>query len=631
MKIAIGQLIVKAANCAENFHKMQEQILDAIENQAHLIIFPEMALPGYFIGDTWEQLSFLQDCEYYHKKILRLSEKIDIIFGSVGVDWQKKNEDGRVRKYNAIYCASKGNFIINSKTKYPFWIKSLMPNYREFDDSRYFYDLRKLASDKNSKLEELYEPLKLKQNGKVIKIGVSICEDAWSDDYSNNPILTFNKKYKHDFFLNLSASPYTLAKKEKREKLFCKISKYCNTSLFYVNCVGVQNLGKTIYGFDGSSTFYSNKGKAIEIGEFFSESLRFFEYDLSRKTLISQQTYLTERNKLDKASELQFSLEYILRNCLNEWNIKKVVIGLSGGIDSALSAVLFTRVLGNKNVYLINMPSQFNSELTKSAAKKLADNLQCPFAFIPIDESIKYTKDQINKISFSHSNEKIEVNSFVFENIQARDRSGRILAAVAAALGGVFVCNANKSEMTVGYSTLYGDQAGFMAPLADLWKQDIYLLSHHYNKQIFKKQVIPNETLQVVPSAELSEKHNVMENKGDPLHYPYHDLLFSSWVEHWNRKTPEDCLKAYLKNNLATLIGCESKLIENLFPNAQAFINDLERWWTLYRGMAAFKRVQAPPLIALSRRAFGNDHREHIGSVTFSAEYGKIKSKILKE
>lgn len=90
MKIAIGQLIVKAANCAENFHKMQEQILDAIENQAHLIIFPEMALPGYFIGDTWEQLSFLQDCEYYHKKILRLSDKIDIIFGSVGVDWQKK-------------------------------------------------------------------------------------------------------------------------------------------------------------------------------------------------------------------------------------------------------------------------------------------------------------------------------------------------------------------------------------------------------------------------------------------------------------------------------------------------------------------------------------------------------------
>ncbi|WGL59144.1 NAD(+) synthase [Pigmentibacter sp. JX0631] len=630
MKIAIGQLIVKAANCAENFHKMQDQIIKAVENQAQLIIFPEMALPGYFIGDTWEQLSFLHECEFYHKKILNLSKDIDIIFGSVGIDWRKKNEDGRVRKYNSIYCASNGKFKINSKTKYPFWIKSLLPNYREFDDSRYFYDLRKLANDKNLLIQDLYEPLKLKQNGKIINIGISICEDAWSDDYHNKPILTFNKKYKHDFFLNLSASPFTLAKKEKREKLFCKIAKSCSTPLFYVNCVGAQNLGKTIYGFDGSSTFYSKKGEIIEIGNFFAESLRFFQYDLKKKIIESKKINQKEKLKIEKAEELQISLEYIIKNCLNEWNIKKVVIGLSGGIDSALSAVLFTRVLGNENVYLVNMPSKFNSNLTKNAAKKLADNLQCPFTFIPIDESINYTKEQLSKVVFSQSGETIIVNSFVFENIQARDRGGRILAAVAAALGGVFVCNANKSEMTVGYSTLYGDQAGFLAPIADLWKQDVYLLAHHYNNQVFKKQVIPLETLQVVPSAELSEKQNVMENKGDPLCYPYHDFLFASWVEHWNRKTPEDCLKAYLKNNLAQFLGCEKKLIDTLFPDVQIFIKDLERWWSLYRGMAAFKRVQAPPVVALTRRAFGNDHREHISRVTFSAEYEKTKSKVLK-
>ena len=167
---------------------------------------------------------------------------------------------------------------------------------------------------------------------------------------------------------------------------------------------------------------------------------------------------------------------------LETYNLHTVVLSVSGGIDSALSAVLFSRVLGSENVYLINMPSKFNSSLTKNAAFKLAENLNCPFASIGITNSIDHTKSQLNEISFLRSSSVLDISTLVFENIQARDRGGRILSALSASLKGVFSCNANKSELTVGYSTLYGDQAGFLSPIADLWKKDVYELSKFYNK-----------------------------------------------------------------------------------------------------------------------------------------------------
>ncbi|WP_233231367.1 NAD(+) synthase [Silvanigrella aquatica] len=630
MKIAMAQIPIISANCMKNFETMKQQIDFAIQKKMNLIIFPEMSVPGYFIGDTWEQSSFLKECEYFNQQISICSSHIDIIFGSIGIDWVKKNEDGRVRKYNSVYYASKGKFIINKKTNYPFWIKSLMPNYREFDDSRYFYDLRKLSQELSCYPKDLYEPIEIKFKNKKLQIGITVCEDGWSQDYTFNPFQQFSENFKHDFFVNLSSSPFTKGKKEKRETLFSSISKKIKTPIFYVNAVGVQNVGKTVYGFDGSSAFYSKKGETKRLGGFFNENLVTGEFHFDSQDFLCSNEDSKETDKsLKNIEEMQIAIEYIIKNCMQQWQIKKVVIGASGGIDSALSAVLFARVLGSENVFLINMPSKFNSELTKKAAYILAENLNCPYTSVSIESSIEITKQQLINLKFKNSSVIPNLTGLVLENIQARDRGGRILSAISATLGAVFSCNANKVELTVGYSTLYGDQAGFLCPLADLWKHDVYDLAQHYNENVYQKEIIPKETLEVVPSAELSENHNVLENKGDPIQYHYHDYLFRSWVEHWDRKTPEDCLQAYFDGTLDKLIGCESGLSLRLFPSAKSFIEDLERWWLCYRGMGAFKRVQAPPIVAVTRRAFGFDHREHIGNPLFTSSYINLKNKIL--
>lgn len=608
MIVSISEIPVESANPKANFDLMQKDIQKAIDQKSDLILFPEMALPGYFNGETWDQTAFLKECEHYHNQIALLSNKIHIIFGSVGLDWENKNEDGHVRKYNALFHVYKCKYTKNSKTGFSFWPKTLMPNYRYFDDSRYFYDLRKLAYEKNTSIEDLYEPLQLHLNGKQINVGMSICEDGWSNDYSLSPIEKFSAKFKHDFFINSSCSPFAKGKIQARERVFSELSKKIGCPIYYVNCAGVQNLGKTICGFDGSSTLYEGN-KVTKIGGFFGQ----------------QKMSLLKKTRFHDINDMRIALEYVIKKCCQQWNIKRIVIGASGGIDSALNAVLCSQAIGKENVFLVNMPSKFNSNLTKSAAKKLAQNLGCAYASVSIEESCNHTKKQLKNLKFEHSNTTLNLTDLVFENIQARDRGARILSAIAASLGAVFTCNANKSEATVGYSTLYGDQAGFLCPIGDLWKHEVYELARHYNEVVFQKEIIPKDTLEVVPSAELSAAQNVLEGKGDPLVYPYHDYLFQSWIEHWDRKTPEDCLKAYLENKLDELIGCESGLSKKLFPTKEDFILDLERWWKSYNETGAFKRIQAPPIISLSSRSFGSDFRDFVGKALYTNAYEELK------
>jgi len=250
---------------------------------------------------------------------------------------------------------------------------------------------------------------------------------------------------------------------------------------------------------------------------------------------------------------------------------------------------------------------------------------------VPIADSVNLTKAQIDglEIAFRDGKRKtrLHLTDFMAENVQARDRSSRLLAALAAAFGGVFTCNANKTETTVGYSTLYGDLTGFLAPIADLWKGEVYQLARHLNEHVFQRDVIPAECFDLTPSAELNPAQNVDENKGDPLLYPYHDRLFASWVEGWQRATPEEILAWYQDGSLEKRLGYEGK-VADLFPDARAFVADLERWWGQYQGLGVAKRIQAPPILAVKQQSCGCDHRESQMKPWFSRRYRELKKTI---
>ncbi len=628
LKISLAQMEVHPGHPDKNTETMLRMIEDAKQKQTDLIIFPEMAVPGYLLGDTWEQTSFLADCEAYGQEIIAASEGICVIFGNVAIDWQKKNNDGRVRKYNACFAAQNGQLIQPDSMPYPFVIKTLMPNYREFDDTRHFYSLQKLARELGTLPEHLISPISIKVHGKRYNLGCLLCEDGWSDDYELQPLELLNRNKDLDVYINISASPYTLGKNDKRNRVFGQQARAAGIPLLYVNNIGLQNNGKTVYTFDGSSTVYSASGAVVRCcGEYLEELCTI---DLEK---INPLPALSDPEESD-IGHIYRALSYGIRRFLTNIHMQRVVIGISGGIDSAVASALYTSVLGPENVLLVNMPSVYNSSTTKGLSQRLAENLGCRYAILPIQDVVDYTVNQLENTPIEllkdHSLTQLKVSSFTAENIQARDRSARILAGVAAAFGGGFTCNANKAETTVGYSTLYGDQSGFLAALADLWKHQIYELAHYLNDQVFHREVIPQATIDIVPSAELSSNQNVDEGKGDPLQYPYHDYLFQSFVERWQKAAPEDILEWYAAGTLEEKIGCRSGLVKAYFPTPTAFIQDLERWWNLFTGMAVAKRIQAPPILAISRRAYGFDHREAQNGPYYTRKYRLLKQRLLK-
>ena len=413
-----------------------------------------------------------------------------------------------------------------------------------------------------------------------------------------------------DFQIKISAYHFITNEILERDKINSALAVEKKFPLVFVNSVGIQNNGKTIYTFDGGSTIYNSKGEVVKRLPFFTET---FETITTAK--IEQLPALDTYDEKPVA-QIYRALSFGVEKFLQQIHMNKIVIGVSGGIDSAVAAALYTKVIGKENVFLVNMPSVYNSITTRNLSERLANNLGCKYAVVSIQNSVDSTVRQLEL------NLDLRISNFVKENLQARDRSGRVLATLAAALKGGFTCNANKAESTIGYATMYGDSAGVLAATADLWKFQVYELANYLNEEIYGREVIPQGIIDIVPSAELSEAQNVDEGKGDPLHYDYHDYLFRAFVE--NSATPEDILNWYVEKNLEQKIGCEAGLVQKYFPRPKNFIEDLEKWWTQFQGIAVAKRIQAPPLIAVGKRPFGS-FVEMQNTPHFTKKYFELK------
>jgi len=617
------QFDVAPGRPADNTARMLEAIRQAQSDGVELLVFPEMAVPGYLLGDAWERESFLRECERCGREIQAAAGGTAVVFGSVGLDWKRRNEDGRVRKYNALFVAHEGRFLGPSGGPYPFVVKTLLPNYREFDDSRHFHDLRKLALELDRPLRDLLRPVEL--NG--LALGCMLCEDAWDSDYGFSPLAALAAAGA-DVLINISSSPFTVNKDRKRRRVFARRVAALRRPLLYVNNVGLQNNGKTVFTFDGASCAYDARGGVLPAGAPFEETV--LTLDLAPGPAAAFGRPLATRG--DTVAEIAGALLYGTGRFMALCGAERVVVGVSGGIDSAVVAALYRRLLAPRDLLLVNMPGPYTSETTRGLARELTANLGCLGVELPIGDSVALTRRQVDGCEARSADgalrERLALTGFNMENVQARDRSARVLAAVASAFGGVFTCNANKSEATVGYTTFYGDLAGYLAGIADLWKTEVYALARHLNTAVYGRAVIPAGILDIVPSAELSAAQDVERGQGDPLVYPYHDALFRSWVEHWNRATPEDILAWYREGVLEEKIGYDGK-VEAIFDGPAALIRDLERWWDLYQGTGVAKRIQAPPVLAVKRRAFGFDHRESQLGATYTRRYAELKASLL--
>jgi len=537
MKIALAQLNYHIGNFEYNTKKIIENIALAKADGADLVVFAELAVCGYPPRDFLEFDEFISLCEGAAREIASHCIGIACIIGLP----VRNNAPAGKDLYNAAYFIENGG--VKAVTR-----KALLPNYDVFDEYRYFEP----ASE--------FECIDFQGT----KIALTICEDLWN--INNNPLYISNPMdvlitQKPDVMINIAASPFSYQHDDERRTVLADNAKKYQLPLLYVNQVGAQ----TEIIFDGGSLVYDKAGNLLDEMPYFKEHLRMY-------TLNGQQIEgysPVAHQPVSDIEQIHDALVMGIQDYFQKSGFSKAVLGLSGGIDSAIVCALACRALGPENVMAVLMPSKYSSDHSIKDALDLVENFGCKHEIIPIKEAADAFDSMMANAFTGLSFNLTE------ENIQARSR-GIVVMAMSNKFGYILLNTSNKSECAVGYGTLYGDMCGAIGVIGDVYKTQIYELAHYINKD---GEVIPENTIVKPPSAELRPGQKDSDSLPD---YDTLDAILYQFIE--------------LKQSSSAIIalGYDEALVRRIMKMVNA---------------AEFKRYQTPPILRVSPKAFGMGRR----------------------
>jgi NAD+ synthase (glutamine-hydrolysing) len=535
MKIAIAQLSLHIGHFDYNFSKIKEAVSDAKNNGADLILFPELTTCGYPPRDFLEFKDFINQSNEVIEKTRLLADGIAIVLGAPTVN---PKIEGKDLFNSAVFMADQKIVNITNKT--------LLPTYDVFDEYRYF------EPNKEFNIVEW--------NGK--RIAVTVCEDIWNLN-NENPLYTINPmdelaKQKPDFILNLSASPFHSKQAIARKNIVRENSKTFGIPLFYANHSGAQ----TELIFDGGSLVANSKGEIVSELPYFTECIEIVDLDEVDSLVPIEQ-------KVSEMELIHDALVVGIKDYFDKLGFKKAILGLSGGIDSALVLALAVKALGKENVLSVLLPSQYSSDHSINDATELCDNLDSPYKIINIKEGY-YTIEKTLQEHFDNKEPNVAE-----ENIQARLRA-LYLMGLSNKDGYILLNTSNKSEASVGYGTLYGDMAGGISVIGDLYKVQVVDLCKFINRE---EEIIPDNIIIKPPSAEL--KPDQKDSDSLPP-YDILDAILYNYIE--KRKGPKEIVA----------MGYDEALVKRIL----LMVNRNE-----------WKRHQTAPVLRVSTKAFGMGRR----------------------
>ncbi|WP_455367878.1 NAD+ synthase [[Eubacterium] cellulosolvens] len=527
LKVAMAQINSTVGDIRKNSQKIRKFINKAKALECDIVIFPELALLGYPPQDLLIQTDIVEKSTDALKQLHKDTKNIVAVVGFV--------ERVKEKLFNAAAIINDGNLIeVVHKRK--------LPTYDVFDEARYF-----TPSDE-------VNPISIRTHNESVCLGVEICEDLWDDNLNGNVTKELVQKGA-ELIIVINASPYYVGKMQERLSLLQLHAKRYHLPIFYVNLVG----GQDELVFDGHSFAVYKNGQLIALAHHFKEDLVITDLN-SRERAPPQ----IESPSFYKDEEMFHALVLGVKDYFVKTNFTTAVIGLSGGIDSSLTAAIAKEALGEKNVLGVSMPSRYTSQHSKTDAEKLAINLGIRYRAIPIQEIFQTFETTLSTI---FSNLERDVTE---ENIQARIR-GIILMAIANKFNSLVLGTGNKTELALGYCTLYGDMAAGLMAISDVSKKEVYNLARYYNKR-YRTEAIPKNCFTKVPTAELREK------QVDPFDYDVVSPLVDEIVE--NRRSKNELIR----------IGYDPELVTDILKRVRA---------------AEFKRRQAAPGIKITRKSFG--------------------------